>query len=51
VLLVLRRDGHRPQAEVHDLRLIQSGDALLIDQDTKIAGTAAPTTTTKKRRG
>ena len=50
VLLVYRRNDHRPQAEVHDLVLIQSGDALLIDRDTRIGNTAVPTTT-RKRRG
>ena len=50
VLVVYRRGDHRPQAEVHDLVLIQSGDTLLIDGDTKVGATAVPTTT-RKRRG
>ena len=51
VLLVLRRDDRRPVAEVHDLVLIRSGDALLIESDTKIGATAVPTTTRKRGRG
>ena len=51
VLLVFRQDGKRPVAEVHDLVLIRSGDALLIDRDTRVGGTAVPTTTRKRGRG
>ena len=51
VFLVYRRDDRRPQGEVRDLVLVRSGDTLLIDGDTRIGGTPAAPTTTRKHRG
>jgi hypothetical protein len=51
VFLVYRRDDRRPQGEVRELVLVRSGDALLIDGDTRIGATPAAPTTTRKHRG
>jgi len=51
VLVVYRRDDRRPQGELRDLVLIQSGDALLIDGDRLVGGAQVPTTTRKRGRG
>jgi eukaryotic-like serine/threonine-protein kinase len=48
VLVVFRKNGRRPQAEVHDLVLIRSGDALLINGDHRLGGAPGPTT---RKRG
>ncbi len=47
VLVVLHKDGRRLRSEVHDLVLIRSGDALLINGDHRVGG--APDPTTRKR--
>jgi eukaryotic-like serine/threonine-protein kinase len=50
-LVVYRRDGHGPQAEFHELTLVQNGEALLINADRKIGSQPAPTTTRRRGRG
>jgi eukaryotic-like serine/threonine-protein kinase len=51
VLVVFRRDGRRSRTEVHDLVLIRSGDALLINGDRRIGGASGgvSASTTRKR--